>query len=338
MKMADKGIVGCGWVRLVKGSYHKLTNELPYERASSIFECDHTAVVGLSPDSTEADDAKTKEFSKLAPLRCLIPSCIVLDSAPIKRSSSVQNSPKKAKTSKISGRNKSQAQVAEDEPDPFIAAISVVMTTSPLEPSSKDHIVVLTHGQETRPSLNSCPDAEVMCFSDERSMLEVFRDIFLSYDPDVVAGYDITSEAIPTILSRALDLGLSKDYINLARCSHVSLKTRRRQIYSSAWLKKDRKMNATSNREHTELGCIGRLVLDLRTVIEREERLRTYTLNESLFVITGQTLEKLSDTTLLELRHSEDDDDQARLLDYSAREVMAALALMRRHASLITYM
>ncbi|CCG81793.1 DNA polymerase [Taphrina deformans PYCC 5710] len=338
--MADLGIVGCGWLRLDQGKYQELkTAGPPYERVSGVFECQYEAIVGLSPNSTEANDEKTRNWSKLPDLRCLIVSCVLLDGKPAKKSVSLPNSPKKPKTSKIVAAPRTKAVVpTEDNPDPFITHISMILTTSPLAPSSDDQIILLTHGGANDSNASKViKNLEVFSFVDEKAMLHAFRSIFLSYDPDVVSGYDITSEAIPSILYRALDLGLSKDFINLARCSHVSLKTKRRQIYSGAWLKKERKMNATSNREHTELGCIGRLVLDLRTVIEREERLRTYTINESSAVIGGRTLEYLSDPVLYGLWNGDSTDDRARLGDYCLHECSAALNIMRKHASLITY-
>lgn len=330
--MTESGIVGCGWLKIAKQQYEALPNKSPYERVSGAFECQFPAVIGLSPDSTESDERKTKEYSKLASLRCLILSCIMLDGSSPKKSTA---SPSKPKSSKIKAKVKT---TDTDDPEPFITTVSMVLTSSPLEGNPEDKTIVITHGRDTRSTLQHQPNLEVLCLRDEASMLMAFRDIFLAYDPDVVSGYDITSDALPSILSRGLDLGLNKDFVNLARCSNTSLKTKRRQIYSGAWIKKERKMAATSNREHTELGCVGRLVLDLRTVIEREERLRTYSLNESTMYITGMTLEKLSDTTLLELWHSDFDDDVARLLDYSLTEVGAALSIMRKHASLITYM
>lgn len=336
--MIDIGLVGCGWAKLTQGRYKAISRQPPYDRVSHVLECDHQAIIGLSPDSTTADDAKTKEFSKLARFRILLVACLNMDSNPIRKGSSTPNSPKKPKTSKIVAKSKKPSTLEEDEPEPFIATISMVFTDSPLEPNPKDRTIVLKHGLETTTTLTHIPNVEVICLQSEKEMLSTFRDLLLTYDPDVISGYDITSEAIPTILARGLDLGLPKDYINLARCSHTALKTKRRQIYSGAWIKKERKMAATSNREHTELGCIGRLVLDLRSVIEREERLRTYSLNETTAYITGRTLEKLSDSSLLELWNSSESDDHARLVDYSLGEVDAATNIMRKHASLITYM
>lgn len=332
--MCDTGLVGCGWVRLSAGHYstHDASKSDFYSRFSGVFECDYQSVQNLSPDPTEKSSVETTEWSKLAPLRCLLLSHVELDFRAPEAPTSSLLSPKKPKTSKITAK----AKPTVTELQPFIATISLILTTSAQSESDSDTHLILTHGQETSCSIDELK-TDVICFASEQLMLQGFRDLWLSYDPDVVSGYDVTSEAIPSILYRALDLGLGKDYINLARCSHTALKTKRRQIYSGAWLKKERKMTQVSNREHTEIGCIGRLVLDLRTVIEREERLRTYSLNESSDIVANRTLEKLSDPTLSNLWNSKNDDDIVRFMDYSMNQVDASLNILRKHASLVTY-
>ncbi|ORY83185.1 DNA polymerase family B-domain-containing protein [Protomyces lactucae-debilis] len=211
--------------------------------------------------------------------------------------------------------------------------------SAPVTPTKKKTKLILTYGKDALDVglLESTKSAQVHILESETAMIAAFRELFLAYDPDVLSGYDVTADAIPAILQRGVDLGL-KDVVHLSRLSHVSLKTKRRQLYSGAWLKKERKMSAVSNREHTELGCTGRLVLDLRSVIEREERLRTYSLNEASSVLAGRTLEKLSTTTLARLwRDDSDADEQCRVLGYALLEGEAALCLLRTQASLITY-
>lgn len=335
--MADLGLVGCGWIKLKAGAYKTLPRRAPYERVSGVFECQRQAIEGLSPNSNEADDEKTAKWSKLADMRCLVVSAISLDPAgPVKPAKAVQTA-KKGKTSKITASPK-KPKATDDEPEPFVASISVVLTNSPLAPSSDDSTYLLTHSHASSCTIDVLPNVKTLCFKTEMLMLEAFRELLLSYDPDVITGYDVTSDAMPAIMTRALELGAAKTYPNLARCSHTSLKTKRRQIYSSALLRKERRMHAaTSNREHTELGCIGRLVLDLRTVIEREERLRTYSLNEASDAVGGRKLEKLSDAVLASFWTSDDADLYDRLADYALAEVHASLNLLRHHASLITY-
>lgn len=95
-------------------------------------------------------------------------------------------------------------------------------------------------------------------------------------------------------------------------------------------------MAGTSNREYIELGCTGRLVLDMRQVMEKEERLRTYSLNESCEYVLGRKLEYLSDATLAKLLASEKVDDKRRVADYACKRASTALEIMRRNASLVS--
>jgi len=95
-------------------------------------------------------------------------------------------------------------------------------------------------------------------------------------------------------------------------------------------------MAGTSNREYIELGCTGRLVLDMRQVMEKEERLRTYSLNESCEHILGKKLEFLSATTIATLLNSEMEDDKRRVADYAVKRAWTGLEIMRTNASLVS--
>lgn len=94
-------------------------------------------------------------------------------------------------------------------------------------------------------------------------------------------------------------------------------------------------MAGTSNREYIELGCTGRLILDMRQVIEREERLRTYSINESSEHVLGRKLEFLSESTLSNLLRGPGD-DRRRVADYACKRVSCALEIMRRNAALVS--
>jgi DNA polymerase delta subunit 1 len=94
-------------------------------------------------------------------------------------------------------------------------------------------------------------------------------------------------------------------------------------------------MAGTSNREYIELGCTGRLILDMRQVMEKEERLRTYSLNESVEHVLGRKLEFLSDATLQGLLKGTLD-DKRRVADYACKRAFSALEIMRKYAALVS--
>ena len=95
-------------------------------------------------------------------------------------------------------------------------------------------------------------------------------------------------------------------------------------------------MAGTSNREYIELGCTGRLVLDMRQVMEKEERLRTYSLNEACEHVLGRKLEHLSSSTIAGLLKSENVDDRRRVADYAIKRAWIMLEIMRTNASLVS--
>jgi DNA polymerase delta subunit 1 len=89
----------------------------------------------------------------------------------------------------------------------------------------------------------------------------------------------------PKSYDRAKDLNLPKNFAYLARPSNTSLKPRyhhsqpdlnrrSRQTYNASWVRAQRRMAGTSNQEYIELGCTGRLVIDMRQVMEKEESIK----------------------------------------------------------------
>lgn len=111
---------------------------------------------------------------------------------------------------------------------------------------------------------------------------------------------------------------------------------RSRQTYNASWVRAQRRMAGTSNREYISLGCTGRMVLDTRQVMEKEERLRTYSLNESSEYVLGKKLEFLSTTTIATLLNSKEMDDKRRIADYAIKRVWTMLEIMRKNASLVS--
>jgi DNA polymerase delta subunit 1 len=118
--------------------------------------------------------------------------------------------------------------------------------------------------------------------------------------------------------------------------SPALLRCRSRQTYNASWVRAQRRMAGTSNREYIELGCTGRLVLDMRQVMEKEERLRTYSLNESCEHVLGRKLEFLSGTAIAALLSSDEMDDKRRVADYAVKRTWIMLEIMRKNASLVS--
>jgi DNA polymerase elongation subunit (family B) len=70
--------------------------------------------------------------------------------------------------------------------------------------------------------------------------------------------------------------------------------------------------------------------------MEKEERLRTYSLNESCEHVLGRKLEFLSDTMINRLLTSDVVDDKRRVADYAIKRAATMLEIMRTNASLVS--
>lgn len=105
---------------------------------------------------------------------------------------------------------------------------------------------------------------------DERDMLRQFRDFVVKLArPQVLCGYNVTGFDLPYLIERAQSLGLGAEFdiIGLGKRDRTFVKTR---IFSS---------KAYGNREMKEFNIAGRLVLDCMTVIMRDFKYRSYSLN-----------------------------------------------------------
>lgn len=104
----------------------------------------------------------------------------------------------------------------------------------------------------------------------------------------------------------------------LSRLSEKRVGVRKTQIYRASWVRQQRRMANTSNHEFKAVDIPGRIVVDMRHIVERDERLRTYSLAEVYRAYFGAPKETLQEETLLKLYAT----DRERALAYVAREAM----------------
>jgi DNA polymerase delta subunit 1 len=140
-------------------------------------------------------------------------------------------------------------------------------------------------------TLNSCAHivgTHTLEFYDEKELLQKWRDFVIEIDPDVVVGYNTSNFDFPYLLDRAKHLGVDKfpflgrirgmyrpDATILRRqCSNV-------QILGVKTEAKDTKFSskAYGTRENKAINMEGRLQLDMLQVMQRDYKLRSYTLN-----------------------------------------------------------
>ncbi|CCO28431.1 DNA polymerase delta subunit 1 [Rhizoctonia solani AG-1 IB] len=112
--------------------------------------------------------------------------------------------------------------------------------------------------------------SDVISFKKEDAMLLAWRKFVEEVDPDVVIGYNIANFDLPYLLDRARALkGASDGFPYLGRVKQYKTITKDTHFSSKAFGQRDSK--------ETQLN--GRLQLDMLQYMQREQKLRSYTLN-----------------------------------------------------------
>jgi len=115
-------------------------------------------------------------------------------------------------------------------------------------------------------SLNSCNDiagAEVFSFEKEEDLLVSFREFVEAVDPDILTGYNIVNFDLPYLIDRAETIKIGYDFCKLGR---IRERTRKR-------------VNQVGGRETVEINIEGRVQFDMLVVIQKEQKLSSYSLN-----------------------------------------------------------
>lgn len=133
---------------------------------------------------------------------------------------------------------------------------------------------------------------QVLEFHDEKKMLSEWRRFVEEVDPDVVIGYNTANFDLPYLMDRAKALRAT-DFPFLGRLKRVKTEVKDTHFSSKAY----------GNRDSKETKMDGRLQLDLLQVMQRDYKLRSYTLNSVCAHFLGQSVcEGFSLMLMLNLR------------------------------------
>ncbi|KAJ8455480.1 hypothetical protein ONZ45_g18936 [Pleurotus djamor] len=138
-------------------------------------------------------------------------------------------------------------------------------------------------------TLNSCSNivgSQVISFDDEKKMLLAWRDFIEQVDPDVIIGYNIANFDIPYLMDRAKALGAPG-------FSYVHSRVKDTHFSSKAYGQRDSK----------DTPIDGRLQLDLLQFMQREYKLRSYSLNSVCAQFLGEQKEDVHHSVITELQN-----------------------------------
>ncbi|CEH16756.1 probable dna polymerase delta catalytic subunit [Ceraceosorus bombacis] len=205
----------------------------------------------------------------------------------------------------------------EAEVDPVIQIASMVTRQGETAPFIKN---VFT--------LNTCSPivgTHVKDFQSEKDMLEAWADFVQVVDPDVVIGYNIANFDFPYLLDRAKALKATKfPYLGRERLTRTEAKDTH---FSS-------KAYGTRDSKNTELQ--GRLQLDMLQVMQRDYKLRSYSLNSVSFEFLGEQKEDVHFSLITELQNG-GPEARRRLAVYCLKDAYLPQRLMDKLMCFINY-
>lgn len=120
-------------------------------------------------------------------------------------------------------------------------------------------------------TLNTCSNivgSQVLSFQDEALMLNKWQEFLEEIDPDIVIGYNSANFDIPYLMDRAKKLRAVK-FPYLGRLRKVKSEVKETHFSSKAY----------GTRDSKETKMDGRLQLDILQIMQRDYKLRSYSLN-----------------------------------------------------------
>ncbi|KAI9635703.1 putative delta DNA polymerase [Dioszegia hungarica] len=193
---------------------------------------------------------------------------------------------------------------------------------------------MVTRQGETKPfirnvfTLNSCAHivgSQVLEFKDEKSMLLEWRKFIERVDPDMMIGYNIANFDLPYLLDRAKALRIP-DFAYMGRMKGIRSEVKDTHFSSKAFGQRDSKA----------VNIDGRLQLDILQVMQRDYKLRSYTLNAVCAHFLGEQKEDVHHSIITELQNGTAD-SRRRLAVYCLKDAYLPQRLMDKLMCFVNY-
>lgn len=205
----------------------------------------------------------------------------------------------------------------EAEQDPVIQIANVVLRAGELRPFIRNVFTVNT----CSPIIGS----QIFESKTEEEMLLKWKDFILKVDPDVIIGYNTANFDIPYLLDRAKALAL-RDFPYFGRLKFVQQEIKE-AVFSS---------RAYGTRENKVVNIDGRMQLDLLQFVQREYKLRSYTLNSVSAHFLGEQKEDVQHSIITDLQNGSSE-TRRRLAVYCLKDAYLPLRLLDRLMCLVNY-
>ncbi|KAH7929130.1 hypothetical protein BV22DRAFT_1081793 [Leucogyrophana mollusca] len=177
-------------------------------------------------------------------------------------------------------------------------------------------------------TLNTCAPivgSQVLSFGSETALLAAWRAFVAEVDPDVVIGYNISNFDFPYLLDRAACLGVGA-FPYLGRLKNIKTQIKDTHFSSKAYGQRDSK----------ETVLDGRLQLDVLQFMQREHKLRSYTLNAVCAQFLGEQKEDVHHSVITELQNGSAE-SRRRLAVYCLKDAYLPQRLLDKLMCFVNY-
>ncbi|KAF9526132.1 DNA polymerase family B-domain-containing protein [Crepidotus variabilis] len=177
-------------------------------------------------------------------------------------------------------------------------------------------------------TLNSCANivgSQVISFKEEKELLARWREFVEEVDPDMVIGYNISGFDFPYLMDRAKALKVNK-FPYLGR-----MKGRKTEVKNTHFSSK-----AYGQRDSKETPLEGRLQLDLLQYMQREHKLRSYSLNSVCAQFLGEQKEDVHHSVITDLQNGTPE-SRRRLAVYCLKDAYLPQRLLDKLMCFVNY-
>ncbi|KAJ3249040.1 DNA-directed DNA polymerase delta [Chytriomyces hyalinus] len=164
-----------------------------------------------------------------------------------------------------------------------------------------------------------------LCFENESQLLAKWAEFVRICDPDIITGYNIQNFDFPYLIERAATLKVQK-FPFLGRIRDLETKAKDSRFSSKA----------LGTRDNKSINLEGRLQVDVLQIMQRDHKLRSYTLNSVSAHFLGEQKEDVHHSIIADLQNG-NDETRRRLAIYCLKDAYLPQRLLDKLMCIINY-
>ncbi|KAI9347758.1 DNA polymerase family B-domain-containing protein [Obelidium mucronatum] len=165
----------------------------------------------------------------------------------------------------------------------------------------------------------------VFTLKQNQELLAKWADFIRVCDPDIITGYNIQNFDFPYLIERAATLKVQK-FAFLGRVKDLETKAKDSRFSSKA----------LGTRDNKSINIEGRLQVDVLQIMQRDHKLRSYTLNSVSAHFLGEQKEDVHHSIIADLQNG-NDETRRRLAIYCLKDAYLPQRLLDKLMCIINY-